>query len=124
MQPALVQMDALHPPSAAENLEDLAASAGPAQTEGHVWSYSWVEVLWKLGLTHKNPMVRADLERHACLFYCLLTDNIRLFAPELSLDMLLVYWSKFDGQWFLQSLVGLSAAGFCTGGEVGGASSL
>ena len=89
MQPALVQMDTLHPPSAAENLEE-AASAGPAQTEGHVWSYSWVEVLWKLGLTHKNPMVRADLERHpSCLFYRL-TDNIGPFAPELSLDVLLV----------------------------------
>jgi hypothetical protein len=61
VQPALVHIEALHPSAPAESLEEQEAPlAGPPRQQqpgGGVWDYSWVEVLWELGLTHKNPMV-------------------------------------------------------------------
>jgi hypothetical protein len=60
VQPALVHIEALHPSASAESPAQEAPLAGlPRQQQpaGGVWDYSWVEVLWELGFTHKNPMV-------------------------------------------------------------------
>ena len=52
VHPSFVHMDLIHPRKAEGNC----GGKGSAATD-QVWGYEWVEVVWRLGLTHKNPQV-------------------------------------------------------------------